>query len=171
MRYILPPLFLLFSAGCATIFSGMKDTITFNSKPEGATILINGTPRGMTPATISVDRPGMGTNIVTLKKEGFVDMTFAMDKSFNGVSIINLGNLLGWGIDAMSGALMKNGTSAYNLEMEQKRDQASKALNVKHVAFANELSKDNNGNVIVPESNNEGPIAVVNDQNLAVVFE
>ncbi len=172
MRYILVSIFLLLSAGCATIFSGTKDNVSFNTKPEGATILVNGTPRGTTPATIQIARPGMGTNLVTLKKEGFMDMTFVMDKSFNGVSIINLTNLLGWGIDAMSGALMKNGTSSYDLEMEKKREQASKALKVEQVAFIEELSKDSDGQPIVPVSEKSGTVAVVNQkENVAVIFE
>ena len=99
-------------------------------------------------------------------------MTFVMDKSFNGVSIINLTNLLGWGIDAMSGALMKNGTSSYDLEMEKKREQASKALKVEQVAFIEELSKDSDGQPIVPVSEKSGTVAVVNQkENVAVIFE
>ncbi len=75
---------LLFQLGCATIFSGTKDNITFHSKPEGATVYVNGAPQGTTPTTIPVARPGMGTNLVTIKKEGFRDISFVLGKSFNG---------------------------------------------------------------------------------------
>lgn len=170
MRYLLSGLMLLLSSSCATIFSGTSDSVSFNSRPDGASILINGIPRGTTPATIQISRPGMGSNVVTLKKDGFQDMTFVMDKSFNGVSIINLGNLLGWGIDAMSGALMKNGTSSYDLSLEKKREQASRALNVEQVAFTDELEKDDQGNPII-RNVAPGTLAVVNPKdNTALIF-
>lgn len=170
MVYLFSAFLMVLGSGCATIFSGTSDSVTFNSKPEGASILINGTPRGTTPATIQISRPGMGSNVVTLKKEGFQDITFVMDKAFNGVSIINLGNLLGWGIDAMSGALMKNGTSSYDLSLEKKREQASRALNVEHVAFADELEKDEKGNPIVKNAK-IGSLAVVDQKdNIALIF-
>lgn len=117
---------LLLLSGCATIFSGTKDSIHFVSKPEGATVLVNGMPSGVTPVVVAVPRSGFQDNIITYKREGFEDVTFVLSKSFNVVSIINLTNILGWGIDAMSGAVMKNEPTRYDISMTQKPAMASK---------------------------------------------
>jgi len=42
-----------------------------------------------------------------------------LDKEFNLVSILNLGSLLGWGIDAISGSLMKYDRKAYDLTLSK----------------------------------------------------
>lgn len=41
-----------------------------------------------------------------VKLEGYETRMITLDKEFNVISIFNLGNLLAWGIEAVSGAMM-----------------------------------------------------------------
>lgn len=161
----LPLLFI----GCATIFSGTKDTVHFNSNPEGAVVLINGVARGTTPASIVLDRPGFSSHTVTMRKEGFRDISFVLGKSFNAVSVLNLGAILFWGVDMLTGAVMKNDQPMGPIELEAKRTEVSQMVHVQKVSFASELKRDDKGAVIVESSN--APVAVIHeDTNSVVVF-
>ncbi len=83
-----PPKNLLFSllllilvTGCATIFSGSKQTIRFNTNPPGSEIFVNGrNTYQKTPAEISLPRrvPASSENtknqyVYTFKQEGYED--------------------------------------------------------------------------------------------------
>jgi len=46
----------LFYSGCATIFQGSKDELSFYSEPSGAKILVNGHDVGKTPKIVSLKR-------------------------------------------------------------------------------------------------------------------
>jgi hypothetical protein len=47
---------LLLCTGCTTILSQNSPPVTVHSNPSGATVLVNGSPVGQTPTTISLDR-------------------------------------------------------------------------------------------------------------------
>lgn len=113
--------FLLTS--CATIFTGTKDRITFNSTPAGATIYKDGVEQCKTPCTIKVKRSLNDTDI-EYKLDGYETRLITLDKEFNVVSIINLGNLLGWGIDALSGAVMKYDRKVYDITLSKNNKTA-----------------------------------------------
>ena len=130
-------------SGCATIFTGTGDRITFNSKPEGAKILVNGIERGKTPSTIRVKRK-LGDTYVTLKKNGFSDKTIVLEKEFNAVSIFNLWNILAWAIDGVSGSVMKYSIKSYDSELEQR------------VAYKlNDLNITEDGKYLIPKFDKE----------------
>ena len=59
LRYSAAAFLVFLLAGCATLFSGTEETITFNSEPSGAAVVIDGLTVGHTPLTIEVDRPGL----------------------------------------------------------------------------------------------------------------
>jgi hypothetical protein len=111
---------LLFMTSCATLFSGTKDRITFNSSPSGAMIYIDGVEQCRTPCSIEVKRSINDTD-VEFKLDGYDTRLITLSKEFNVVSIINLGNLLGWGIDALSGAVMKYDRKTYDITLENKK--------------------------------------------------
>jgi hypothetical protein len=108
----------LFMTSCATIFTGTKDRITFNSTPAGATIYKNGVEQCKTPCTLNVKRSLNDTDI-EYKLDGYETKLITLDKEFNVVSVINLGNLLGWGIDALSGAIMKYDQKVYDITLSK----------------------------------------------------
>jgi len=108
----------LLMTSCATIFTGTKDRITFNSTPAGATIYKDGVEQCKTPCTIRVKRSISDTDI-EYKLDGYETRLISLDKEFNIVSVINLGNLLGWGIDALSGAVMKYDKKVYDITLSK----------------------------------------------------
>ena len=117
------PVFLIalfLMTGCATIFTGTKDRIAFISAPSGATIYKDGVEICTTPCNYKVKR-SLNDTEVEFKLDGYETRLITLDKEFNLVSIINLGNLFGWGIDALSGAVMKYNRKAYDLKLTQEK--------------------------------------------------
>ena len=102
---------------CATIFTGTKDTIRFDSNPQGAKIYIDGIEVCKTPCTTQIKRT-LSAKFVQ-KLDEYETRVVTLDREFNPVSIINLGSLLGWAIDAATGSLMKYDRKAYNIELEK----------------------------------------------------
>ncbi len=108
----------LLMTSCATVFTGTKDRITFNSTPTGATIYKDGVEQCKAPCTIRVKR-SLGDTDIEYKLDGYETRLITLDKEFNIVSVINLGNLLGWGIDALSGAIMKYDKKTYDITLQK----------------------------------------------------
>lgn len=111
---------LFLMTGCATIFTGTKDRIAFTSTPSGATIYKDGVEICTTPCNYKVKR-SLNDTEVEFKLDGYETRLITLDKEFNLVSIINLGNLFGWGIDALSGAVMKYDRKAYDIKLTQEK--------------------------------------------------
>ena len=118
----IPVLFLavFMMTGCATIFTGTKDNISFSSTPSGATIYKDGVEICTTPCNYKIKRSLNDTDI-EFKLDGYETRLITLDNELNLVSIINLGNLLGWGIDALSGAVMKYDRKSYDLKLTKER--------------------------------------------------
>ena len=117
------PIFLIalfLMTGCATIFTGTKDRIAFTSTPSGVTIYKDGVEICTTPCNYKVKR-SLNDTEVEFKLDGYETRLITLDKEFNLVSIINLGNLFGWGIDALSGAVMKYDRKAYDIKLTQEK--------------------------------------------------
>jgi len=110
---------MLFMTSCGTLFTGTKDRITFNTNPPGATIYIDGVEQGVTPLTMKVKR-SLSDKDVEFKLDGYETRLITLSKEFNIVSVINLGNLLGWGIDALSGSVMKYDQKSYDITLKNK---------------------------------------------------
>lgn len=114
---------LSFVASCATIFTGTKDTIRFNSNPEGATVYIDGIEVCKTPCSVPVKR-SISDKDIEFKLDGYKTRMFTLDKEFNVVSVINLGFLVGWAIDAATGSIMKYDRKSYELDLEKDNTRA-----------------------------------------------
>ena len=99
---------LLFSS-CATIFSGSKQRINFDSAPQGAKVVNNGKTIGTTPFTAKIKRKS--TTSYTFSKENYQDENVVEQGRFNPTVIANvLGGLsggIGVGIDYATGAAWK----------------------------------------------------------------
>lgn len=108
---------LLFS--CGTIFTGTTEVIAFNSVPQKATVQFDGLTMGKTPLTMEVKKSFNG--IVAIKKDGYETQQFKLQKSFNAISILNLTNLFGWGIDFLTGALKKFDRKGYEIELDSEQ--------------------------------------------------
>lgn len=110
----------LLLSSCATIFTGTKDRISFNSNPQGAIIYKDGVELCTTPCSYKVKRSISDTDI-EIKLDGYQTRLITLDKEFNVVSILNLGNLIGWGIDAVSGAVLKYDRKTYDLTLTKEK--------------------------------------------------
>jgi hypothetical protein len=117
MKTILSVIILIiFATSCATIFTGTKDRISFKSTPSGAVIFKDGVELCTTPCTYKVKR-SMSETDLEFKLDGYETRLITLDTEFNVVSVINLGNLFGWGIDALSGAVMKYDRKSYEISL------------------------------------------------------
>ena len=107
---------IMFSS-CATVFTGGKALIRVDSKDvEGATVLVNGIERGQTPISFKAKADDM----ITLEKDGYASKTVTVDSKFNGIAILNLFSLLGWGIDAITNSLKIPDTRMYQITLKEK---------------------------------------------------
>jgi len=111
---------LRFLTSCATIFTGTSDPISFNSTPDGAKVFEAGIEKCTTPCTYKVSR-FLSEKTVEIKKDGYDNKVIALDAKFNGVSVLNLFGILGWGIDAATGSLKKYDTKVYEIKLDEKK--------------------------------------------------
>tara|TARA_B100001063_G_scaffold243101_1_gene273011 strand:- start:259 stop:615 length:357 start_codon:yes stop_codon:yes gene_type:complete len=108
---------LIFSlSSCGTIFTGTSEAIVIDSNVDGAIVEFDGVEVGQTPFTTKVKKSFNG--MIKVSADGYKDKSFQLLKSFNGISILNLGNLLGWGIDFATGALNKFDQKGYEITLK-----------------------------------------------------
>ncbi len=130
-KFLVPALIIsaLSLSSCSTIFCGSKAKVTFDSDiEERATLYIDGRKyQSVTfPYTVKIPR-GFDETIVKVEAEGYEEQTIYIDKKFNPISIINLFDVLGWGIDAATGAMMKPDYKYYNIDFVPKSNYVEKA--------------------------------------------
>ena len=77
--------------GCGSIIHGSKQEISFDNKPQGATVKLGNGVRLTTPQTVELRRADDHT--VTIEKEGYEPERITIKRSFNAVATI-LGNIL-----------------------------------------------------------------------------
>lgn len=61
---------------------------------------------------------GFNDSVVKAEAEGYQTTSLIIEKQFNAVSVINLLEILGWGIDAATGAMMKPEFNYYQIEFK-----------------------------------------------------
>lgn len=109
-------------SSCATIFCGSKARVTFESDiTEKATLTIDGRKHTDVtfPYTTKIKR-GFDETVVKAEAPSYTTETIVIDKSFNTVSVINLIDILGWGIDAATGAMTKPEFKFYQIDFQPK---------------------------------------------------
>ena len=128
MKKVLPlytTILICILSGCATVFTGSKQTVIITSVPSEADVQVDGIDRGITPLSLSLKK-GFDGQTVTLKKEGYEPRIFVPEVIFNPISIINLGNIIGWAIDAASGAIMQYDPKNYEIKLVPLKEQTIK---------------------------------------------
>lgn len=113
-------------SSCATIFCGSKQKITLNANIEQkAEMTIDGRSYNYVsfPYTVKIPR-GFNETVITANSEGYHPVTLIIDKNFNAVSVLNLCNILCWGIDAATGAMMKPEFKYYDLRFIKKSEDS-----------------------------------------------
>lgn len=99
----------MLTLGCATIVVGDKQSLTFDSEPAGAQIIMNGTPMGVTPATITIKKSDYQNATVVFKKEGYTDQQATLHTKTTGWFWENIliGGLLGSTTDSSTGSMLE----------------------------------------------------------------
>lgn len=115
-------------SSCATVFCGSRAKVTFdtNAPVESATLTIDGKRHQVTafPYKTKVKR-GFTDSEVKAEAPGYEPVRFTIYKTFNAVSVINLFDVLGWGIDAATGAMMKPDQNSYEILFAQPQPDKS----------------------------------------------
>ena len=107
---------------CATIFCGSKTKVTFDGEiSEKATLTIDGMKHTNVtfPYTTKIRR-GFDETVVKIESPNYTAEPIIINKSFNAVSVINLLDILGWGIDAATGAITKPEFKFYQIDVQPK---------------------------------------------------
>ena len=130
-------LFLLSS--CASILTGSKRKVLFESDPSGAKVFVNGFEKGVTPVQIKVN----ADDRIDFRLDNYTERVVVMDSKFNLVAILNGFSLIGWGIDALTGSLKRVDTKYVKVSLEGE----------KKTSFMNYMNNSSIKNVTVDEEN------------------
>jgi len=103
---------LIFTQGCCSIFTNDPQTISVDSKPEGAKVQI-GPHEGTTPYRVSLPR---GKNYVIQASYGGRDKTLALNKQIEPVYWINILFWPGLIIDLATGAMFEYDPTHYEFD-------------------------------------------------------
>lgn len=155
-KFIMTVVVAVLLSSCASIFCGSKSKVEIrdNNMYDPVTITADGrTKRNVyLPTKIKVKR-GYKPSKVLIESEGYKDEMVTIDKKFNPISVINLSNLLAWGIDAATGAITKPDEKTYYVSMEKIQSPETPAPQHNYVAdptipageATNRVSRDNAG--------------------------
>ncbi|NRD24088.1 PEGA domain-containing protein [Winogradskyella litoriviva] len=112
---------LMLCTSCASIFTGSKRLVLFESNPSGAKVFVNGFEKGTTPTQIKV----AADDRIDFKIDGYKERVVIMDSKFNLVAILNGFSIIGWGVDAITGSLKRVDTKYVKVDLETSKDNAS----------------------------------------------
>lgn len=104
----------LLVSSCASIFTGSKRSVLFESNPSGAKVFVNGFEKGVTPSQIKVE----ADDRIDIRLDDYKERVVVMDSKFNLVAILNGISIIGWGIDALTGSLKRVDTKYVKVDLE-----------------------------------------------------
>jgi hypothetical protein len=111
---------LLLTTSCASIFTGSKRNVLFESDPSGAKVFVNGFEKGQTPVQIKVG----AEDRVDFRLDNYRERVVVMDSKFNLVSLLNGISIIGWGVDALTGSLKRVDTKYVKVSLEESEKTA-----------------------------------------------
>ncbi|HHT9160120.1 MAG TPA: PEGA domain-containing protein [Candidatus Brocadiaceae bacterium] len=106
----------LFMAGCASVIKGTSQTVTFDSNPEGAKVMIDGRPFGVTPLSVSLAKNKYSN--ITFEKEGYKSRSMVLGKQFDAIALINIF----WDLsttDLITGAIYEYSPNQYYVDLKK----------------------------------------------------
>jgi hypothetical protein len=111
---------MMLSSSCASIISGSKRKVLFETDPPGAKVFVNGMEKGITPVKLKVK----AEDRIDFKLADYQEKIVVMDSKFNLVAILNGFSIIGWGIDALTGSLKRVDTKYVKVTLEQSEKSA-----------------------------------------------
>lgn len=122
--------------GCATIFSGTSDEISFSTNADPVRVYVDGLNVGNTPLKVSVEKKVGQGRVVRFEKPGYKTQEFNLKNKFDTVAILDITSVItSGGIDVLTGAMMEYSPKQYHIEMLGE-DQAIQGINSKKIQFA-----------------------------------
>lgn len=118
-------------SGCATMFAPDRDQVTIKTEPAGADVYEGANFLGKTPLTHAFERATFDRKTLFLKKEGYSSQELDLRKTLEKTALWNFGFFLttcgatSWGIDALSGNMVKYSPDSYFIELEKKGTTAN----------------------------------------------
>jgi hypothetical protein len=111
-----------FLSGCATIIKGSHQEIPVASDPLNASVLVDGVRQGYTPTKLNLARKG--TYVVSLELEGHESESITVKPSIGGAVAGNIiaGGLIGWGVDAGTGAQYNLHPDSINIRLRTRAE-------------------------------------------------
>ena len=127
-KIILISLVAVFANGCATIVNSSKQTVSFMSEPEGATVTVGGEFTAETPTAMPLKRGQDYTILV--QKEGYKTESLNLNSGFDHWVQATLGNIWnyiipGMIVDAASGGAYEFDRTLINVKL--KRDETTQS--------------------------------------------
>ncbi len=110
---------ILMLQGCATLFQGTGTGVEFSTEPAGATVYVNGFPRGTTPTRIKLETKK--TYQIEFKKDGYDTISYTITNHVGAGWVILdiIGGLIPVVVDAATGAWYELDQTAVNAILEQ----------------------------------------------------
>lgn len=133
---------LVLSTSCASIFTGSKRNVLFESDPSGAKVFVNGFEKGVTPVQIKVK----ADDRVDFKLDNYKERVVVMDSKFNLVAILNGFSIIGWGVDALTGSLKRVDTKYVKVTLEN--SQKTAFMNYMENGKINKINVNENDKII-----------------------
>ena len=106
---------IMLTTSCASILTGSKRTVLFETEPSGAKVFVNGFEKGKTPVQLKV----RADDRIDFRLDDYKERVVVMDGKFNLVAILNGFGILGWGIDALTGSLKRVDTKYIKVTLEK----------------------------------------------------
>jgi hypothetical protein len=133
---------ILLTTSCASILTGSKRKVLFESDPSGAKVFVNGFEKGKTPVQIKV----AADDQVDFRLDDFRERVVIMDSKFNLVAILNGFSIIGWGVDALTGSLKRVDTKYVKVTLE--KDDKTAFLNYMENGQLTKVEVDEENKVI-----------------------
>lgn len=104
---------------CATIVSGSKQKVSFNSTPAKASVFVNDVQLGYTPFEAKLKR-GVKVHKVKIVLDGYKPYEATLTRKFNGwyMGNIAIGGLIGMIVDISTGAVYRISEKELNVSLE-----------------------------------------------------
>ena len=109
---------LILLTGCATVLSGTKQTITFESSPSGASVYLDGEKVGVTPFTDKLKKNKYSSFRIEL--DGYETISRSMGKDVDLVALLSIFWDLGT-TDLATGSAWKYDKNSYYIELQKKK--------------------------------------------------
>lgn len=110
----------LLLGGCATIFTGTTDRLSFDANVPGVRLSVDGQYLGELPLSLDLSRNFVGGRqfIARFERDGYQVQEFKLQREFNAVAILDVTSIpTSGGIDVLTGALMKFAPRSYHVQM------------------------------------------------------